>query len=90
MKTPRQSVMNRLVHYKEDVMSKKILKRKGEVYHCTQKNGRVKIDVEKTAKGQRIAVGIYIPDTGTWQTNGVVPDIIKKGVEQSFGKPDTP
>lgn len=71
-------------------MVKKILKRKGEVYHCTQKGDHVKIDVEKTAKGQRIAVGIYSPDTGTWQTNGLVPDIIKKGVEQSFGKPDNP
>lgn len=71
-------------------MKQKTLVCKGCTYHGTQKGGKVNIKVDNTAKGQQINLATYDIASSTWQLNSrnrILPDIIKRGFELTFGEP---
>ena len=70
-------------------MKQKKLEHKGKVYLGTLHEGKVKVCVEKTAKNQRINLGVYDTKKDEWQDtckNQKIPDIVKKGFAIEFGK----
>lgn len=55
----------------------------GEKYVATEKEGKVVVRTERTARGQNVLAGVFDPKQRTWQ-NDNLPRFVKEQIETKY------
>ena len=65
---------------------RKTINYKGDEYIGVLKCGKVRVFIERTARGQQILIGVYDPTTTTWCDKAMLPTFVKEEIECAFAK----
>lgn len=60
-----------------------VVEYRGEKYVATEKEGKVIVRIERTARGQNVLAGVFDPKQRTWQ-NDDLPRSVKEQIETKY------
>ncbi len=61
-----------------------VIEYRGEKYIATEKEGKIKVKVERTAHGQNVLVGVFDPKGRTWHNDKDLPRSVKEQIETKY------
>lgn len=67
--------------------SSSFVTKKGDVYNGVLSGGKLKVTIQRTARGQNIFVGVFDIKTKEWHNDKALPGEVKSHFEDKFSLP---